>query len=210
LTAGLFGSISVNWRLRIGTRLRSTYAPRLPRIGCHTRRDHHHDLVHVQPRTRAIGDDGAGPNGLHRQRQISRPRLGSQGDEGDTSVWLFKKEDAATDGSCYWIQLGGNEQFILFNVGTWRVMAYEGGNGGPLVMQEIRTPAPNSQAFSWGGTERWGARALQPFIDSGQNVDTRGDNGPQTGPLHTRGWRDGDQMELTWNAVPIASVVDVS
>lgn len=136
--------------------------------------------------------------------------LGVKGDEGDTSVWLFKKEDAATDGNCYWIQLGGDEQFILFNVGTGRVMAYEGGNGGPLVMQEIRTPAPNSQAFSWGGIERWGARALQAFIDSGQNVDARGDNGPQTGPLHTRGWRDGDQMELTWNAVPIASVVDVS
>jgi len=133
--------------------------------------------------------------------------LGVKGQAGDKSVWLIPRGEAEGNAYCYWLQFGDDGRFILYNVGLGLVMAYEGGNQGPLVMQEVRSPAPNSQAFSWGGVEEWGARALQAFVDSGQNVDAKGGDGPQTGPLHTRGWRHGDQMELTWNAVPVAAPV---
>ncbi|MGZ4550713.1 MAG: hypothetical protein ACXVF0_14430 [Blastococcus sp.] len=128
--------------------------------------------------------------------------LGAKPD--DTSLWLFIKAESLNNPYCHWLQFGDEGHFILYNLGKAMVMAYEGGNGGPLVMEDLAFPAPNAQAFSWGGGESWGARALQAFIDSGQNVDARGDKGPQTGALHTRGWRDGDQMELTWNANPLA------
>lgn len=120
---------------------------------------------------------------------------------GDDSVWLSIKGDSKDNPFCYWIQFGDDTKFILYNIGKGMVMAYDGGNAQALAMQPVSIPAPNSQNFSWGGWESWGARALQAYIDSGQNVDARGDKGPATGPLHTRGWRDGDQMELTWNLV---------
>ncbi|MFJ9847469.1 hypothetical protein ACIRYZ_45035 [Kitasatospora sp. NPDC101155] len=83
-------------------------------------------------------------------------------------------------------------------------MAYTGGNQGSVVMEDSGTSSlgPNGELWSWGGREDWGAYALQSFWDSGQNVDAKdGFDNPRTDPVHTRGWRHGNQRELTWNAV---------
>ncbi|MGW7491365.1 hypothetical protein [Streptomyces sp. NPDC054786] len=123
----------------------------------------------------------------------------------DDSVWLQK----ITYGNpyCQWIQIGDNGHFMLYNAAKNKVMAYEGGNEGPVVMENLTFPTPNQQAFSLGGREGWGANALQSFLDSGQNVDAKesGSDAPRTNePVHTRGWRHGHQMELTWNMVSVS------
>ncbi|MFD4920901.1 endonuclease/exonuclease/phosphatase family protein [Streptomyces goshikiensis] len=118
----------------------------------------------------------------------------------DDSVWLRDLE--GENGYCQWLQYPvGNDHFLLYNLGKDKVMAYEGGDGGPVVMEDYSAAGRNQQYFSWGGKEEWDAYALQSYYDSGQNVDAKatGSDTPRTGPIHTRGWRHGDQMELTWN-----------
>ena len=77
-------------------------------------------------------------------------------------------------------------------------MSYPGGNESELQLVPSQPePVGDNAYFSWGTTESWGARALQWWGDSGQNVDA-GINAPNPGPLRTRGWRHGHQRELTW------------
>ncbi|GGN34035.1 hypothetical protein GCM10012285_05810 [Streptomyces kronopolitis] len=123
----------------------------------------------------------------------------------DDSVWL----QSITFGNpyCQWIQIGDNGHFTLFNLAKNKVMAYEGGNEGPLVMEGLSFPTRVQQQFSFGGRESWGASALQSSLDIGQNVDAKNsynDDPRTTEPVHTRGWRHGHQMELTWNTVSVS------
>ncbi|MCY1077037.1 hypothetical protein [Archangium lansingense] len=95
-----------------------------------------------------------------------------------------------------WELTGPDDQFTIVNYLTGQYMAYFGGNEVEL---QLVDDAPGGKAgfFSWGGKESWGASALQCFSDSGQNVDA-GRNTPTTGNVRTRGWRHGNQRELTW------------
>ncbi|WP_433859206.1 hypothetical protein [Streptomyces kronopolitis] len=123
----------------------------------------------------------------------------------DDSVWLQSMN--SSNPYCQWIQIGDNGRFSLLNLAKGKVMAYEGGNEGPVVMESLSFPTPHQQQFSFGGREGWGANALQSFLDSGQNVDAKNsyNDDPRTSePVHTRGWRHGHQMELTWNVVPVS------
>ncbi|MFE9792689.1 hypothetical protein ACFYRL_13195 [Streptomyces goshikiensis] len=122
----------------------------------------------------------------------------------DDSVWL----QTITFGNpyCQWNRIGATDHFVLYNAAKGKVMAYEGGNEQPLVMRSMAFPTPDSQAFSLGNRERWGAYALQSFLDKGQNVDAKEsgtDNPRTTEPVRTRGWRHGHQMELTWDMVTV-------
>jgi hypothetical protein len=103
---------------------------------------------------------------------------------------------------CQWEKIGNDDKFSLFNPAKGKVLSAPGGEGGVMVMQEPAFPVSDGQSFSWGGWEEWGARALQWYADSGQNVDA-GIDGPTTKPVRTRGWRHGHQRELTWNACPV-------
>lgn len=123
----------------------------------------------------------------------------------DDSVWLEQFD--ASNLYCQWVQIGERGRFLLFNPQKQKVASYLGGNEGAVVMQNLLYPAPNQQLFSWGGMEGWNASALQSYQDSGQNIDAKapGDGGePRTDPVHTRGWRNGHQRELTWSELPAA------
>jgi hypothetical protein len=121
----------------------------------------------------------------------------------DSSVYLvYTGSTNPANPYCLWQMIGDNSKFALYNPLKGQVLAYQGGNAGPLVMQDPVYPTPSSQYFSFGGQESWGFSALQSSLDPGQNVDAKdlnSDNG-NPGPLHTRGWRTGHQRELTWNA----------
>ena len=123
----------------------------------------------------------------------------------DSSVWVRDEQASAGNLYCDWVQVGGDGQFSLMNVGKFQVMACTGGDVGPIVMQVAGTSplGSNAQQFSWGGWEDWGYRALQCYYDSGQNVDAKATDSdtPRTDPVHARGWRHGYQRELTWNEV---------
>ncbi|MER8091949.1 ricin-type beta-trefoil lectin domain protein [Streptomyces goshikiensis] len=101
---------------------------------------------------------------------------------------------------CWWNKVDLGDHFILYNPQKGQVMAYEGGDGGPVVMENYSPAGRNQQYFSVGSEERWGNRALQSYLDSGQNVDARATDGdrPRTDAVHTRGWRHGDTASLTW------------
>jgi hypothetical protein len=121
----------------------------------------------------------------------------------DESVWL--KAINTSDPYCKWKVFGPSSEFTLYNAAKDQVMAYTGGNQGAVVMEDQGTSplGANGELWSWGGQEDWGASALQSFWDSGQNVDamaTDGDYARQDA-VHTRGWRHGNQRELTWNAI---------
>ncbi|MGW3985127.1 fascin domain-containing protein [Streptomyces mirabilis] len=135
-------------------------------------------------------------------------------DPADQQVHLrYSPSSQIPDQYCAWQHIGrmygDGSQFALYNPMKSQVMAYEGGDVGPLVMENPAFPAGNDQYFSIGNTEDWGARALQSFLDSGQNVDAKAsgsdDPRPATDPVHTRGWRNGYQQELTWNLQPTGS-----
>ncbi len=128
----------------------------------------------------------------------------------DDSVWL--QQNNGGNPYCQWEQIGDAGKFALYNPQKRKVMAYEGGNGGPVVMENLTYPTPNQQYFSWGGREGWGAYALQSYLDSGQNIDAKDPNSdnPRTDAVHTRGWRHGHQMELTWNTVPVSAGTSLS
>jgi hypothetical protein len=122
--------------------------------------------------------------------------------EDDGAVYLAPKSD---DPYQRWVlanPIDGN-CFVMYNARSKKVIYYTGGNGAELRMGFLDDPAiqGNGAFWSWGGMEGWGAKALQWYGDSGQNVDA-GAQAPNQGPLHTRGWRDGDQRSLTWNFVP--------
>ncbi|MEU9448693.1 hypothetical protein [Streptomyces sp. NPDC048277] len=123
----------------------------------------------------------------------------------DDSVWL--QQNNPTNPYCQWEQVGDKSKFVLYNPQKRKVMAYEGGDAGPVVMENLSYPLRNQQAFSWGNREDWGAYALQSYLDSGQNVDAKDPNSDnaRTDAVHTRGWRHGHQRELTWNTVPVSS-----
>jgi hypothetical protein len=129
--------------------------------------------------------------------------------QGDDSVQL--QQNTGSDPLCQWDQIGDAGKFLLYNPQKRKLMTYEGGNGGRVYMSDpiyaSGGPFINQQYFSWGGQEDWGASALQSFWDSGQNVDAKDPNSddPRTDPVRTRGWRDGHQRELTWNAVPVST-----
>ncbi|GAB2723880.1 fascin domain-containing protein [Kitasatospora kifunensis] len=128
----------------------------------------------------------------------------------DNSVWLQQNNGA--NPYCQWEEIGDGSKFALYNPQKRKVMAYEGGDAGPLVMQDVEYPTPNQQYFSWGGREDWGAYALQSYLDSGQNVDAMDPHSDtaRTDAVHTRGWRHGYQRELTWNAVPVSANTSLS
>ncbi|MET8627839.1 hypothetical protein ABZW30_29545 [Kitasatospora sp. NPDC004669] len=126
----------------------------------------------------------------------------------DQSVYL--KPIDTHNRYCAWQQIASGPATVLQNVGKdQQVMAYTGGNQGAVVMEDAKTDdngnTPNTELWSWGGEEGWGGFALQSFSDSGQNVDAKDPNkdAPRTDAVHTRGWRHGNQRELTWNAVPV-------
>jgi hypothetical protein len=129
---------------------------------------------------------------------------------GDRSLWL--KPLNVLDEYQQWIQLGADDQFILWNCGKSRILQFSGGNEQPVIFAEPWMASGNSGYFSWGGTESWGGRALQSYLDSGQNVDamshTAGDQ-PTTDPVLTRGWRHGHQRELTWSLMRVDTIPDV-
>ncbi|WP_432097642.1 endonuclease/exonuclease/phosphatase family protein [Streptomyces sp. bgisy100] len=119
----------------------------------------------------------------------------------DDSVWLRGPE--ADQGYCQWMKYPvGNDHFVLYNLGKDQVMAYEGGNGGPLVMQDYDPRGRDQQYFSWGAEEDWHASALRSYLDDGQDVDAKATDSdtPRRDAVHTRGWRHGFQRELTWKA----------
>lgn len=126
----------------------------------------------------------------------------------DESVYL--KPIDTTNKYCKWQQImSPSGAFSLYNAAKDQVMAYpNGGDGGAVVMEDAQTTddgnIPNTELWSWGGQEDWGASALQSFADSGQNVDAKNPtgDGPRKDAVHTRGWRHGNQRELTWNAIP--------
>ncbi|WP_327064476.1 GDSL-type esterase/lipase family protein [Kitasatospora sp. NBC_01302] len=120
-------------------------------------------------------------------------------DNDDT--WI---SDDRTNPYCQWERIGNDGQFSLYNPAKGKVLGYQGGDQGLLVMQELAYPTQGAQQFSFGGSESWGARALQWFGDSGQNVDAGTGTTPRTDPVRTRGWRHGDQMQLTWNVAPVS------
>jgi hypothetical protein len=88
--------------------------------------------------------------------------------------------------------------FTIINRGTGQFISYPGGNAEKLsLVPSTPNPPADNINFHWGDMEEWGARALQWNFDQGQNVSA-GINTPDPGPLHTRGWRHGNQRELTW------------
>ena len=127
---------------------------------------------------------------------------------------------ATSAADCDWIPLGqsyrkwvgGNftghwetaNRFIMYNAAENRAMAYYGGNANYVFMAPMSYPTPNSDYFSWGDEEDWGAYALQTYNDVGQNVDAMApgsDDVVNTGGVRTRGWDTGHQRELTWTLV---------
>lgn len=124
---------------------------------------------------------------------------------GNESVYVESTAQAGGNSYCQWLQFGPDTQFTLYNLGKNQVMAYTGGNEGLVVMENNGTSGlgSNAEQWSWGGQESWGAKALQSYYDSGQNVDAMSPNGdyPRADPVRTRGWRHGYQRELTWNEV---------
>lgn len=106
-----------------------------------------------------------------------------------------------TNEACEWLPFGSGS-FVLYNPKYGKVITYAGGNAGPLVLDNLLYPSTNSELWSLAGAESWGSSALQWYGDQGQNVDA-GIGSPTTGPVHTRGWRDGNQMQLTWNFVRV-------
>jgi len=124
----------------------------------------------------------------------------------DASVHLEESATGSgldpTDPYCRWQMIGYSGKFILYNPLKGQVMAYQGGNAGPLVMEDPQYPTGDNQYFSFGSQESWGDSALRSFLDSGQNVDAQDPNSntPNAGPLHTRGWNTGNQRALTWDA----------
>lgn len=164
----------------------------------HTRGWRHGNQRPLTYATRPIGD-------VHTARSIRSgafPTLGLSASQEDTSLWL--KPLAETDANQQWVQIGPDEQFLLWNSGTGNILQFTGGNEQPVTLVEPWMSTGNSPYFSWGSTESWGARALQSYLDSGQNVDamspTQPDT-PMTGPVRTRGWRHGHQRELTYALV---------
>ncbi len=123
----------------------------------------------------------------------------------DESVWLQPVNTRSP--YCRWLEIasGTDRQFALYNAAKDQVMAYTGGNRGAVVMEDSGTSSqgPNGELWTWGGGEDWGGAALQSFSDSGQNIDAMATDGdyPRTDAVHTRGWREGHQRELTWNAI---------
>jgi hypothetical protein len=117
--------------------------------------------------------------------------------EGDDNVYVKPNNEAGF--KQHWFVLGSQDQFFLITDDN-RYLTFGGGNQGPLRLDR-NAAGGNYSLFSWGSQEGWGARALQCFADSGQNVDA-GVGEPNKGPLTTRGWRHGNQKELTWNQVP--------
>ncbi|MEV1065509.1 hypothetical protein [Streptomyces sp. NPDC050263] len=123
------------------------------------------------------------------------------------ALWMVSKDAARGNSYCRWKQFGTDSQFTLYNLGKDEVMAYHGGNENPVVMEpEGSSGNGNDELWSWGGQEGWGAAALQSYLDSGQNVDARSPylnerDKPRTDKVRTRGWRHGDQRELTWTKI---------
>ena len=119
------------------------------------------------------------------------------------ALWMVSKSAASGNFYCRWKQFGTDGQFTLYNLGKDQVMAYHGGNENNVWMEPEGTSGNgNDELWSWGGQEGWGASALQSYLDSGQNVDARSPyinerDRARTDQVHTRGWRHGDQMELT-------------
>jgi hypothetical protein len=124
----------------------------------------------------------------------------------DESVYL--KPINVSNKYCAWQQIQtGSGAYVLYNPAKDQVMAYTGGNEGAVVMEDSGTSplGGSGELWSWGGDEDWGGHALQSAWDIGQNVDAKSTNGdsPRTDPVHTRGWRNGFQRELTWNAIAL-------
>ncbi|GAA3141537.1 hypothetical protein [Streptomyces echinatus] len=121
---------------------------------------------------------------------------------------LLLKTVNTRDRYCQWLVTKGSDDednvYTLYNPAKDQVMAYTGGNEGAVVMADY-DPSQRAQEWSWGGREDWGGRALQSFMDKGQNVDakSRDGEGPTSEAIHTRGWRHGHQRELTWNTVTL-------
>jgi hypothetical protein len=118
----------------------------------------------------------------------------------DDSVHLRKETDE-TDPYCVWVAYSERGRFALYNPMKKKVITYSGGNQQELVMHSYDSSKPDLQYFSWGGTESWGAQALESALDYGQNVDAKSpdSDNPTTGPVRTRGWGTGHQRELTWD-----------
>ncbi|WP_236654527.1 GDSL-type esterase/lipase family protein, partial [Streptacidiphilus anmyonensis] len=115
-------------------------------------------------------------------------------------TWI---SDNKSDPYCQWERIGSDGQFSLYNPAKGKVLGYQGGNQGLLEMQDVAYPTQGTQQFSFGGWESWGARALQWYGDSGQNVDAGTGTTPRTDAVRTRGWREGNQRQLTWNVAPV-------
>lgn len=108
-----------------------------------------------------------------------------------------------TNPACMWLPFARKSgEFVLYNPWAGQVMTYPGGAANPVAMTSLAYPNNNSQLWSLGSLEGWGAYALQWFGDSGQNVDA-GTPNPTTGPVGTRSWRSGNQRQLTWNFVQV-------
>ncbi|WP_157878138.1 hypothetical protein [Streptomyces torulosus] len=126
----------------------------------------------------------------------------------NNGVWMMSLNAAKGNDYCHWKQFGPDGHFTLYNLGKDEVMAYHGGNESPVVMEPAGSSGGNAESWSWGGWEGgdWQAAALQSFLDSGQNVDARSPylderHKPRTDRVRTRGWRHGDQRELTWSKI---------
>ncbi|MEW2118963.1 hypothetical protein AB0945_27975 [Streptomyces sp. NPDC005474] len=129
----------------------------------------------------------------------------------NNGTWMMSKAAAQGNFYCRWKQFGIDGQFSLYNLGKDEVMAFHGGNETPVVMEPEGSSGSGAhdELWSWGGQESgdgWDAAALQSYYDSGQNVDARSpyldQRGlPRTDQVRTRGWRHGDQRELTWKKV---------
>ncbi|MEU0009444.1 hypothetical protein ABZ079_35810 [Streptomyces sp. NPDC006314] len=118
---------------------------------------------------------------------------------------LLLKTVNTRDLYCQWLVVErADNTYTLYNPAKDQVMAYTGGDEGAVVMADYDR-SQIAQEWSWGGQEDWGGRALQSFMDSGQNVDakSRTGEGPTSGAIRTRGWRHGHQRELTWNTIAL-------
>lgn len=85
----------------------------------------------------------------------------------------------------------GKAAYLRYIGGAWTTFDFVPAGGGP-------PPEGDRVFFSLGDPpEEWGDRALRPNFDTGQNFDA-GVYVPNLSPLGTRGWRDGNQRQLTW------------
>lgn len=108
-----------------------------------------------------------------------------------------------TNPACQWLPFARSSgEFVLYNPWAGQVMTYPGGSAQQVAMKSLAYPNNNSQLWSLGSLEGWGAYALQWFGDNGQNIDA-GTPNPTTGPVTTRGWRGGNQRQMTWNFVQV-------